>query len=154
MNTQTPLFSTPLAGHVTPHIVGRKTGANPAMCSPYGVLEPIALGPWHEDVPNACDQSQGELVHRLITMTAELNNYIASLPRGQWEDYQEKIVSRCIDLMELEHGYCIPATVAFLEESHGINPTAETGQVAGQYAEFALLPAGFGIVDYRRQELN
>jgi len=47
--------------------------------------------------------------------------------------------------MELEHGYCTPATVAFLEEHHGINPTAEEGDVVGKYAEFALLPMGHGI---------
>lgn len=137
MNTQQQHFySTGLAGQIIPHVVGKRSQGAPAtLAEPYAEID---AGPWHVDVITAVEQTQAQLVSRLVKMAAELSSYIESLPRGGWKDYQEKTVARCCDLMEYEHGYCLPETVELLELHHGINPTAETGPVSGRYAEFSL----------------
>lgn len=144
MNTQESYYTTGLAGHIPLHVVRRGTSETFAQ---YDDIEPIEEGPFHPLAIPPAYQTQQELIARLITMNAELSDYIEVIrkQRTPWADYQSKAVARCCDLMELEHAFCTPATVAFLEEHHGINPTAEDGEVTGQYAEFALLPAGHGI---------
>ena len=143
---QQAFYSTGLAGHVPHHVTGRRSmSASPAFAAAYDVVEAIEPGPFHPEVSPPEHQTQPELVARLVKMNAELSAYIESLSPGNWEDYQRKVVARCCDLMELEHGYCSPSTVALLEEVHGINPTAEDGPVTGQYAEFSLKEPGYGM---------
>jgi hypothetical protein len=121
----------------------------PAFSAPYGQVEAIEAGPWHERVATPESQTQGELVARILTMRDELTAYVESVRlqcgRLPWADYQEKTVNRCIDLMEYESGFCSPDTVQFLEDEHGLNLEANTGEVVGQYAEFSLLPDGHGM---------
>ena len=145
MNNQQTFYTTGLAPHVAPHIVGGSrsvTANNAAFGAPYGQVEAIEAGPWHVDIATPESQTQPQLVTRIITMQKQLAEYVESLTLP-WADYQEKTVSRCIDLMELELGYCIPSTVQLLEEVHGLNLEANDGPVVGQYAEFALQPEGY-----------
>lgn len=140
MNTQQSYYSTGLAGHI-PH---QMSSALSTAQTRYPEPDPIEAGPFHPLAVPPAYQSQQELIGRLIAMNTQLCEYVASLS-APWADYQCKTVARLCDLMELEHGYCTPKTAEFLEDHHGINPTAETGDVVGKYAEFALLPAGHGI---------
>lgn len=160
MNTQQSFYSTALGGHIPHHKTGRRSmSASRIMAAPYGSEEvpgfvldagsvsEIDPGPFHPGQLHPCDQTQAELVSRLVSMDMELTAYVGSLPKGaRWTYNQLMTIARLWDLMELEHSLCNPATVNLLRVVHDVDPGPTSGDVVGQYAEFSLKPPGFCMI--------